>query len=178
MFKYIYNYFSYKKEPSVLKETYPKKITDYDGGKIDNLKQGKGELTIYNLISENEKKFIEKYKGEFYNDMKHGFGELKEKDSLYKGTFKEDKKCGSGNLEIKYTDEFGTHEEDYDGEFFNNLKHGEGKLMSKLIDNEFKIHYEIYVGQFVSNMKHGTGQLITENKIIKGMWIENKFNSE
>jgi hypothetical protein len=173
MFK-IFNYFTYKKEPIIIKELYPKKIIDYDGAKIDNLKQGKGELTIYNLISENEKKFIEKYKGDFYNDMKHGYGELKEKDSFYKGNFKEDKKCGFANQQIKNTN----YEEDYTGDFYNNLRHGQGKLMTKIIDDKSNINYEIYIGQFVSNMKHGSGQLVREDKIIKGLWIENKFIHE
>ena len=78
------------------------------------------------------------------------------------------------NQQIKNTN----YEEDYTGDFYNNLRHGQGKLMTKIIDDKSNINYEIYIGQFVSNMKHGSGQLVTEDKIIKGLWIENKFIQE
>ena len=104
---------------------------------------------------------------------------------MYKGNFKEDKKCGFGNQQIKNIVDFQNQqikninlEEDYTGEFYNNLRHGQGKLMTKIIDDKSNINYEIYIGQFVNNMKHGLGQLITEDKIMKGLWIENKFIHE
>lgn len=171
MFSYIYKLFFNE-------QIKPKIITDYNGELIDNKKNGKGELTIKNINIVDGKEveeIIEYYRGNFKDNMKHGEGYHKKDNFIYQGFFKEDKRSGYGWLEIKYTDDFGTHQETYEGLFYNNLRHGKGKLTSKLVDNSFKTINEIYVGQFVADEKNGSGELITENNILRGIWINNKY---
>ena len=63
----------------------------------------------------------------------------------------------------------------YEGEWYNDMKHGKGKLEITSIDecNNKKI---IYDGQFIANNKHGYGILkVDDQEPIKGVWFDDKL---
>ena len=163
MFSYLYNILFGSYKNNLIRE-------EYKGDIFNNIRQGKGQLKVYE-----NRKILEEYKGEFVNNKKEGYGELIKEGLYYKGMFKNDKMEGEGYLELKHKDEFGNHTEIYNGEFFNNLKHGRGKLITKMQDNSFKTICTIYVGQFVSGYRHGEGELITDKNITQGIWLNDNI---
>ena len=63
--------------------------------------------------------------------------------------------------------------ETYEGEWYNDMKHGKGILEITAID-ERNLKKIIYEGQFITNHKHGFGILkINDDKPIKGVWFNN-----
>lgn len=123
----------------------------------DGQKHGYGELRCPEYY----------YKGEWFNDKKHGNGKCVFKNRrVYEGQFFEDKYHGQGVLRYEY---FGT----YKGEFANGFKHGQGteefkngsyytgsfkydKLDGKGVFTIPKINYS-YEGEFKDGWKEGQG---------------------
>ena len=168
----------------------------YIGDIKDNLFEGKGEYTTknYKYIGEfssgkrHGKGYLEdfekkiKYKGDFRNNMKEGFGEEKYLDgSIYKGEFKEDLKHGKGILLLKENDIFG-----YDGEFKYDQKSGKGKFkwnenkeyIGEWSEDEIcgygilKENKMIHIGFFLNNVKNGLGATFNLEKkfVLLGNW--------
>ena len=83
------------------------------------------------------------YKGDFADNLRHGYGTDIRKTSKYEGQFFFDKKCGKGKAILKAGDI-------YKGEFKNNRITGFGHYIWK--DN----HHE-YIGNFLDGKFHGEG---------------------
>ena len=98
------------------------------------------------------------YKGDFLNNMRHGFGKDFRKSSKYEGQFSFDKKSGNGIIELNTGDV-------YEGEFKNNKINGYGHYIWKNNNHE-------YIGNFVNGRFHGEGYYKWgENQYFKGTYI-------
>lgn len=135
----------------------------YEGNFIDSEFTGEGAL-IESFLSKYKDNFKENneycsyYYGNFYKDLKDGYGEYKFQDgTIYKGYWKNDKMHGKGKL-IK--DNYLI----YEGEFQDGEMHGYGtKYFSEL--------KRIYNGEFSMGKPYGNGTLTLENgKTITGYW--------
>lgn len=114
--------------------------TLYFGQCYNNLKHGKGRLTLPTGII---------YEGEFFNDLYHGKGTIIFADeSTYKGDFAYGMMCGRGIYTF-------SKNEYYDGSFKNNMKNGMGKDVYS--DGSY------YVGNFQDNKRHLKGKLVISN---------------
>ena len=84
------------------------------------------------------------YSGHWVHGRRNGHGKLSFLDgSFYRGNFKDDQMHGKGI----YVD--ATDGSQYDGEWYKNLRQGQGALIDTLGN--------IYNGEFWANMRHGHG---------------------
>jgi len=115
------------------------------------------------------------YKGDFADNLRHGYGTDIRKTSKYEGQFFFDKKCGKGQVILKagdiYKGEFkdnritgfghyiwkGNHHE-YIGNFLDGKFHGEG--MYKFGNNQY------FKGTYNNGIKEGKGVLVDQNNNI------------
>ena len=107
----------------------------YVGYFIHDRLNGKG----LKYISEND----HIYKGDFVDNMRHGYGKDYRKTSKYEGEFLFDKKCGKGEIILNTGDI-------YKGEFKNNKINGFGHYIWKNNNHE-------YIGNFLDGKFHGEG---------------------
>ena len=107
------------------------------------------------------------YKGDFINNLRHGFGKDYRNNVRYEGEFLNDKKCGKGQIMFISGDEykgefkdnkfngFGRYKwkngEEYIGYYLNGKFHGEG--LHKWGINEY------YKGQFINGIRQGKGEI-------------------
>lgn len=177
---------------------------DYYIGEIlqpENIKQGKGKL-FFNNTKDNyyEGEFVNdiyegygtlvidnvKYKGNFHNGMKNGYGKLNNSISKnsYEGEWKDDMKNGQG----KETYPDGST---YEGTFLKGKKEGKGKLYllngtiyegsfkDDMIDGNGKIKWNnntMCIGHWKNNVLSGFGKLYHENDIYVGYFDNDKKN--
>lgn len=102
------------------------------------------------------------YEGQFLNGKAEGIGITYKKDVgiLYQGEFSNGKFNGHG---IKFD-----NQDVYEGEFFNNQRHGMGKLIM--------YEYGKFIGNFKNNQKNGLGKLYFDNgDYFNGNWLDNQF---
>ena len=107
----------------------------YVGYFINDKLNGKGLKYI------SEKEHI--YKGDFVNNMRHGYGKDCRKSSKYEGQFSFDKKNGKGEIILNTGDV-------YKGEFKNNKITGFGHYIWNNNNHE-------YIGNFLNGKFHGEG---------------------
>ena len=163
-----------------VKYTGPLAIVNYTGDRNgENQMHGYGEVLFASGGT---------FKGNFMNDMMHGYGELVDpvSGSCYKGQFVEDKR--EGHAIFTYPDGV------FEGEYYDNRRHGKGKetdSMGNVFDGLFhrgdfvkgKISYangDIYVGECKDDCKHGRGKLLVmeDGDEFDGMWEDDKFVGE
>ena len=133
------------------------KKVEYFGDVIDFKKCGKGEE-----ICEDEYK----YKGDFSNDMKHGFGILEffENDETYEGEFDKGEITGKGTY-------IWNNGEKYEGTFVKGIKHGKG--IYTWPDGC------IYEGEYNNGIREGKGKYIwPDGRIFRGMFLKGKPNGK
>jgi hypothetical protein len=104
----------------------------YEGEWQDNMMHGEGELRVGTTY----------YKGGWVRNKREGFGECSLNGWTYLGDWLKDKWQGKGLLKLGETGEY------YEGEFFEGLYHGQGKLEGA----EF-----VYEGGWNLGAKHGKG---------------------
>ena len=122
----------------------------YVGFFSKNKLNGKGLM----YCSENE----HIYKGDFIEDMRHGFGKDYRKNAKYEGQFSNDKKNGKGEIVLNSGDI-------YKGEFKNNKITGFGHYIWKNNNHE-------YIGYFFDGKFHGEGLYKWgENQYFKGKYV-------
>jgi hypothetical protein len=122
----------------------------YQGQAIDNIKHGKGKLTLPGGSI---------YEGDFFNDLYHGYGILSmSNNTVYKGEFFEGMQCGKGTLFLNYN-------EYYEGTWKNNMKNGIGKEVYQ--DQSY------YEGGYLDNKKHFKGKFFKSN----GAYYEGEFHN-
>ena len=122
----------------------------YVGYFIHDRLNGKG----LKYISEND----HLYKGDFLDNMRHGFGKDFRKTSKYEGEFLFDKKCGKGEIILNMGDK-------YKGEFKDNKINGYGHYIWKNNKHE-------YIGYFEDGKFNGEGYYKWgENQYFKGNYI-------
>ena len=98
------------------------------------------------------------YKGDFIENMRHGYGKDYRKTSEYEGEFYLDKKNGKGKIILNAGDI-------YNGEFKNNKINGYGHYIWKNNNHE-------YIGYFLNGKFHGEGYYKWgENQYFKGNYI-------
>lgn len=139
----------------------------YFGYFFEGVPKGPGKyLTHEGLLSEGEFLTIESgptsYNGTSF--VVHGHGSESWPDgTVYIGTFEMGVKQGQGRLLMKGLV--------YEGEFFNNLFNGEGKLTYE--------NGDVFEGQWVNGLKHGYGELRCKNgKIYKGQYENDEKTGE
>ena len=96
------------------------------------------------------------YKGDFADNLRHGYGIDIRKTSKYEGQFFFDKKCGKGQVILKSGDI-------YKGEFKSNRITGFGHYIWK------ENHHE-YIGNFLDGKFHGEGIYKWGNQYFKGTY--------
>ena len=96
------------------------------------------------------------YKGDFADNLRHGYGTDIRKTSKYEGQFFFDKKCGKGQVILKSGDI-------YKGEFKSNRITGFGHYIWK------ENHHE-YIGNFLDGKFHGEGIYKWGNQYFKGTY--------
>jgi len=96
------------------------------------------------------------YKGDFADNLRHGYGTDIRKTSKYEGQFFFDKKCGKGQVILKSGDI-------YKGEFKSNRITGFGHYIWK------ENHHE-YIGNFLDGKFHGEGIYKWGNQYFKGSY--------
>lgn len=104
---------------------------DYEGEVLNGLPNGKGKATYIEghhvsffgikIISINK---ADIYKGDFSNGVKDGYGEFTGIEERYRGNWKDDKKNGFGKM--IYSDSTV-----YEGNWQDNMRHGKGKYKWK-----------------------------------------------
>lgn len=142
----------------------------------DNKKHGIGQFFF------SEKNF---YVGEWENDEISGFGLLFQNDQLiYEGFWEKAHFSGKGILynifanndknedfEVDFKDFHSIEDQwiKYKGEFYNDCKHGKGKI--------FFANGEAFFGNFKENIIDGLGVFIKKEKseIVFGLWKDNLF---
>lgn len=124
------------------------------------------------------------YKGDFYNNQKHGEGKENGKDYFYDGEFHQDKKHGTGK--INYTNS----NETYQGSFINNTLTGKGEytwangdsysgdFLNGKMHGIGEYHWKEggkYIGEYVHNIKEGKGVFYwTNGRIYEGEFDKGK----
>ena len=133
------------------------KKVEYFGDVIDFKKSGKGEETCEDEY---------KYKGDFSNDMKHGYGILEffDNDETYEGEFNKGEITGKGIY-------IWNNGEKYEGTFLKGIKHGKG--IYTWPDGS------IYEGEYNNGIREGKGKYIwPDGRIFKGMFSKGKPNGK
>ena len=133
----------------------------YEGLFIDGILNGKGEII---KIDERRRKNI--FRGEIKNFKREGKGEEKTSDYTYEGEFLNDLKHGKGKIKYKNTGDY------YEGEFTKGEITGTGKYLWKnkhMYNGDFvggKMHGKgiykwpdgnEYEGEYINNIKEGEG---------------------
>jgi len=113
-------------------------LITYIGEFDKDYKQGTGKLIV---TDEDHKSEIYRYEGEWFCDMKHGYGELRSNAANYKGGWHLDYRNGFGKME----DLTGI----YSGEWKDDKKHGNG-----VIDYGTGMKYQ---GEWKEGLEIGTG---------------------
>jgi hypothetical protein len=136
----------------------------YEGQYFRMRRRGKGRFEDF--------KSQYSYDGEWFDDLKHGFGVEKCKDgSIYVGEFYCAMRQGRGTLRKPIG-------EVYIGDFRNNLIHGKGKY-TWTPENHYAgnwlegkgvlvLEKKEYTGDFVEGKKHGYGELVWEGNLYEG----------
>ena len=114
----------------------------YQGGLIAGRRCGRGKL---------EKINGEVYDGEWENDLKSGFGVLKNAEGTYQGRFMNDKYEGDGSFTYKNGDK-------YEGSWQEGRKQGMGRFE--------KSTGEVYIGNFDRDVYEGGGQLTESSGLL------------
>ena len=132
-------------------EYYENQRPIYKGMEIEGVKYGNGKDYYSNGDI--------KYEGEFFNDIYHGQGKLYINNEskyylFYEGKWNYGQRCGKG---IEY---YSNGKKKYDGEFNNNLYHGNGTLFFQ-DGNQFTERFENinYKGNWKFGIKNGRGKL-------------------
>ena len=127
-----------------------KKI-QYFGEVLDFKKNGKGEEICDEY----------KYKGDFLEDVKHGYGRLfLQNGDLYDGEFKKGEITGKGLY-------IWSNKQQYKGDFVNGIKHGKGKY-------KWPDGYE-YDGEYNNGVREGFGEYKwSDGRVFKGRFKDNK----
>lgn len=104
------------------------------------------------------------YRGEFVDNRRNGYGEIRYKDgNKYIGTFKDDKREGYGIYQHKDGDR-------YEGYFVNNKREGFGTYY-------YRDHTCVYHGYFQNNRKHGHGIIkYDDDVVISGIFTNGDIN--
>ena len=98
------------------------------------------------------------YKGDFIDNMRHGYGKDYRKNSKYEGQFSFDKKNGKGEIVLNTGDI-------YKGDFKNNKITGYGHYIWKNNNHE-------YIGNFLDGKFHGEGYYKWgNNQYFKGKYL-------
>ena len=98
------------------------------------------------------------YKGQYYQGLKNGFGELTTtKGEGYIGEFKDDLKHGKGRLVFENGDL-------YEGEFKSGIAEGKGKFYNQMTGS-------VYEGTFKNNTQNGKGKELFKD----GAYYEGDF---
>ncbi|KAL4471757.1 hypothetical protein ABPG74_008650 [Tetrahymena malaccensis] len=141
------------------KECKKRETNDYD---LDEWSKKNSLLTIN---SEFQSFLIIKYKGEFYNGLKQGNGELIiEKVLRYVGGFANDKFEGYGICVYK-------NGNIYEGQWANDKREGKGSEIWK--------SGKQYQGEYMNDQFHGYGQLINEQgEIYEGYWYKGEMEGQ
>eukprot|EP00347_Sterkiella_histriomuscorum_P004144 403361586 len=103
-------------------------------------------------VNDDEK---QSYEGMFQNDTKHGFG-------IQKATIIIDSHNSNENIHDTYNNQATTKKEryiEYSGNFNNNKKHGQGKLIIYTNSNK-SVVIEFYEGNFSEGVKKGIGRQV------------------
>lgn len=154
--------------------TWPDGAT-YDGDTVKGQKEGRGIHTW---------KDGRVYSGQYNNGSENGFGTLTEEGqhTKYRGQFKNGKRNGYGIQIWK--------NKTYDGEWYQNMIHGRGKLIwlsgacytGEFYNGKYNGNGSYrsesgtkFVGQWLNGYKHGQGkQYWSDGKIYNGNFINNK----
>lgn len=145
----------------------------YEGNFVNGKLNGKG---IESYFIDEDKRYY--YKGEFFDDNKHGQGEIETKTYSYEGQFRNNYKNGKGkyiskvkgnefvyegNFDNDNFNEFGVltylNEEYYEGEFQNGEFHGIGKYTYPLTN-------EVHEGNYENGKRNGHGKLTRMGRLI------------
>lgn len=106
-----------------------------------------------------------KYRGQWTNGAKHGFGQFKTKSCSYKGNWYKDTMHGQGVM----TWDDGRI---YRGQFLSNKFHG---YASMKFPNNIR-----YVGHYANGLKHGIGAVYWDDSLAcwSGQWVNGKRHGE
>ncbi|KAF0978406.1 hypothetical protein FDP41_002226 [Naegleria fowleri] len=180
----------------------------YEGEVKNGLRDGYGIYTSGDLLSKYEGYWKqgqrhgkgimyysadEKYEGNFTNNKRDGYGVMHYKSgNYYEGQWQENKRSGYGVMHWT-TDPL----EIYEGEWLNDLPHGNGKhtylqasgkkcnyyegsFVEGKREGQGTFHYadgSSYSGEWFNNLKHGEGVFYYLNgSIQKGVWKEDKLH--
>ena len=125
---------------------------EYFGEVIDFKKNGKGEEKCEEYI----------YKGEFLENLRHGYGRLEylQNGDIYEGNFNRGEITGKG----KY---IWSNKEQYEGDFLNGIKHGKG--VYKWPDGI------VYEGEYIKGIREGKGKYKwKDGRVFEGMFRNGK----
>jgi len=128
----------------------------YSGQGLHGRRHGQGTLTDSRDYS---------YKGQWFNDQKHGFGIEKVSGRIYEGEWKNDKMNGKGT----YTD-LGNYV--YEGQFVDGLREGSG--IEKFTNGD------VYNGEWKQGLRHGQGTLTLSNNemTFTGQWVRGSVQGQ
>lgn len=134
---------------------------DYDGEYRHGQRHGFGVLTWPDGCV---------YKGQFFNGLRHGEGELIARTAkgikVYKGNFKNGKKEGYGEETIENSNELVSS---YEGDWENNVFSGNGYQKSN--------NGKLFAGEFRDGNKEGYGLMIyPDGSFYEGFFSKNIFN--
>ncbi len=145
--------------------------------KVNNLKANKNGVhnTVY-WVSKRKKIFSNaqsykvkfKYKGQWENDKKNGFGvQIYAKGSKYEGEWKDNKRHGKGTLWFMNTKKKLIRQ--YTGEWKIDKKNGSGTMFFQSGNR--------YDGFWVNNKMNGYGRMVySNNDIYVGLWYNGRRN--
>ncbi|KAM4705215.1 MORN repeat-containing protein 3-like [Rhinophrynus dorsalis] len=108
------------------------------------------------------------YKGEWYNDLKHGHGTYiyKSKNAIYEGEWYCGKKSGFGVYSV-LNSRTGSYVKVYSGNWRQDQKHGYG--------TQYYGPNETYEGEWLLGKRSGKGRMIYANgDVYTGEWLEDK----
>ena len=136
----------------IIKYNENNKITNYFGDVVDFKKNGKGEEVCEDY----------KYKGEFLDDLRNGYGQLEflQNGDLYEGEFKEGEITGKGLY-------IWNNKQQYKGDFVKGIKHGKGKY-------KWPDGFE-YEGEYNNGIREGLGTYKwKDGRVFKGRFKNGK----
>jgi hypothetical protein len=108
-----------------------------------------------------EHSLISKYKGQFIEGKKEGYGTLETDSEIYEGNFENGNKNGKGRIHFTKTDNY------YEGDFSQGKIEGRGKF--KWANGDY------YEGDFLNGILHGSGNYYWQNgDIYEGSYVNGK----